>query len=64
MPLIIPLGFKASNPTANVFKLGEKTYQDDNNFRPKCDLKSVQLIYEHQQQEHLNLINTLEQTPV
>ena len=25
---------------------------------------SIQLIYEHQQQEHLNLINALEQTPV
>ena len=60
MPLIIPSGLKASDPTANVFNSREKAYQDDKDFRQKCDLKSVQLIYEHHQQEHLNLINALE----
>ena len=64
MPLIIPSGLKASDPTANMFNSREKAYQDDQDFSQKCDLKSVQLIYEHQQQEHLNLINDLEQIPV
>ena len=31
--LIILSGLKASDPTANVFKLKEKAYQDDKDFR-------------------------------
>ena len=64
MPLIIPSGLKASNPTANIFNSREKAYQDDEDFRRKCNLKSSQLIYEHQQQEHLKLVSVLEQTPI
>ena len=64
MPLIIPSGLKASDPTANIFNSREKAYQDDKNFCRQCDLKSIQLIYDHQQQEHFKLINELEQTPI
>ena len=64
MPLIIPSGLKASDPTANIFNSREKAYQDDKDFCRQCDLKSIQLIYDHQQQEHLKLINELYQTPV
>ena len=64
MPLIIPSGLNASDPTANIFNSREKAYQDDKDFRQQCDLKSIQLIYDHQQQENIKLINELEQTPV
>ena len=60
IPLIIPSGLKISNPTTNVFNSREKAYQDDKDFCQKFKLKSIQLIYEHQQQEHLKLINALE----
>ena len=63
MPLIIPSGLKASDHTANIFNSREKAYKDDEDFRRKCNLKSIQLIYEHQQQEHLKLVSALEQTP-
>ena len=60
--LIIPSGLQASNSTANVFNSRKKAYQDGKDFHWKCDFKSLQLIYEHQQQEYLKLINALEQT--
>lgn len=41
----------------------ERAYADNHDFRKKCDMLSVNLIYEHQQQEHINLMSSLESVP-
>ena len=63
MPLIIPSGLKASDPSATIFNSKDKAYQDDKDFRKNCDAKTMQLIYEYQQKEHVKLINELETVP-
>ena len=60
MPLIIPSGLKSSDPSATVFNSREKAYAKDNEFKKKCDLLAMKLIYEHQQREHIELMNALE----
>ena len=44
MPLIIPSGLKASDPSANIFNSKDKAYEDDNDFCKDCDAKTMQLI--------------------
>ena len=59
MPLIIPSGLKLTDPHASVFNSYEKAYLDDNKFKKKCDLWSIQLIYEYQQNEDVALLKAL-----
>ena len=63
MPLVIPLGLPESDPSTNTFNSREKAYNDDPAFKEKYDLKTLQLIYEYQQCEHLQLMNSLSQVP-
>ena len=63
MPLVITSGLKSSDPSANVFNSREKAYAQDSEFRKKCDSMALKLIYEHQQREHINLMNNLELVP-
>ena len=63
LPLIIPSGLPASDPSATVYTSREKAYNDDPSFRKRCDSKAMSLIYEHQQQEHIRLMQTLETVP-
>lgn len=63
MPLIIPSGLKSTNPGASVFNLHEKAYANDKEFKNKCDLLEMRLIYEHQQKEHIVLIDALDTVP-
>ena len=60
MPLIIPSGLKLSDPGESVFNSQEKAYTNDKEFKNKCDLLSMKLIYENQQREHIGLMNVLE----
>ena len=64
MPLIIPSGLQPSDPAATIFNSQEKAYQDDKDFRKSYNLKAMQLIYEHQQKEHIKLMNELQQVPL
>ena len=41
---------------ATVVNSFDKAYQDDLPFRKACDAKVVKLIYKHQEQEHLKLM--------
>ena len=64
MPLMIcrkrlPADFEE----ATVVNSFEKAYQDDLSYRKACDAKAVELIYKHQEQEHLKLMQVLESVP-
>ena len=43
LPLVVPSGLPASDPSANTFIFREKSYNDDPAFKEKCDLKTLQL---------------------
>ena len=64
MPLVIPSVLQVLDPSETIFNSQEKAYQEDKDFRKSCDLKAMQLIYEHQQKEHIKLMNELQQVPV
>ena len=64
MLLVIPSGLQASDPSATIFNSQEKAYQEEKDFRKSCDPKVMQLIYEHQQNEPIKLMNELQQVPV
>ena len=64
IPLNIPSDLKASDPITSIFNLQEKTYQEDKKIWKNCDLKTMQLIYEYQQKEHIKLMNELQQIPL
>ena len=64
IPLIIPSGLQPSDPAATIFNSQEKAYQDDKDFRKSCDLKAMKLNYEHQQKEHIKLMNEFQQVPL
>lgn len=55
----IPADFKE----ATVLNSREKAYQDDLSFWKACDVKAVELVYKHQEQEHLKLMQVLESVP-
>lgn len=64
MPLMIsrkrlPADFKE----ATVVNSFDKAYQEDLPFRKACDAKAVELIYKHQEREHLELMQILESVP-
>ena len=63
LPLIIPSGLSAQDPSATIFTSREKAYQEDPSFKKLCDSKAMSLIYKHQQQEHIRLMQTLETVP-
>ena len=48
---------------ATVVNSFEKAYRDDLPYRKACDAKAVELIYKHQEQEHLKLMHVLESVP-
>lgn len=64
MPLIIPNCLQASDPAATIFNSQEKAYKKDNKFKKSCDLKIMQLVYGHQQKEHIKLMNELQRVSV
>ena len=64
IPLMIPSGLQPSDPAATIFNSQEKAYQDDKDFGKSCNLKATQLIYEHQQKEHIKLMSELQQVPL
>ena len=56
-------GLQSTDPHASVFNSREKAYLSNRKFKKKCDMMSISLIYEHQQQEHIALIKDLETVP-
>ena len=60
MTLIIPSWLPLTDPSATVLNLREKAYAEDQDFKKKYNLILMQLIYDHQQQEHIKLLNDLE----
>ena len=63
MPLSIPSGLPSTYPSVTVLNLQEKAYTEDWDFKKKWNLLSMQLIYDHQQQEQIKLLNELESVP-
>ena len=55
----LPVDFEGST----IFNLREKAYQKDLSFQKACDAKAVKLIYEHQERNHLQLVQVLESVP-
>lgn len=64
MLLVISLDLKASDHIVNILISQEKTYQEDNDFQNDCDMKTMQLVYEYLQKEHVKLIFELQQVLV
>ena len=63
MLLIIPSVLQSTDPHASAFNSWEKAYSNDQEFKNKCDMLSMRLIYKYQQKEHIALIKALEIVP-
>ena len=63
MLLTIPSGLPLTDLSATVLNSQEKAHAEDREFKKKCDLLLMRLIYDHQQQEHIKLVNELESVP-
>ena len=63
MPLIIPSTLPANDPSATIYTSKAKAYRDDSEFKKSCDDKTLQLIYEYQQQEQIKLMDALKLVP-
>ena len=63
MPLILPSTLPATDLSSTIFTSKEKAYLEDPKFKQSCDDKAMQLIYEHQQQEQVKLMDSLKSVP-
>jgi hypothetical protein len=60
---LIPVDLPASHVKATIYNSKQKGLQDDPIFQADCKRKHLELIYNHQQKQHINLMSILEALP-
>ena len=62
LPLILP-DLPKDHPKASLLNSSQLAYNYDPKFGKECDELAMKSLYEHQQQQHQDLVNVLTQIP-